>query len=122
MRYLAWFSLGFAAACLSSAYFLAPSYLVLTAVVCLVCAGISFVLRKKAGKLLAVFLFFLGAACGVFRFYAAYNNTALKAENADGLSEYITAEVTDLPESTSDYERVSVRILGGSCKGLRSVF
>ena len=78
-------------------------------------------LFRKNRKLLIIFLLFLGAASGIFRFCLSYKNTAVKATKADGRSEYITAEVSDLPEKNLEYEKVSVKILDGACKGLKSV-
>ena len=121
MRYLAWFSLGFAAACCLCAYLLSPGYLILSAVICLLIAAGLLILCRKNRKLLIVFLLFLGAASGIFRFCVSYKNTAVKASKADGRSEYITAEVSDLPEKNQEYEKVSVKILDGTCKGLKSV-
>ena len=68
-------------------------------------------LFRKNRKLLIIFLLFLGAASGIFRFCLSYKNTAVKATKADGRSEYITAEVSDLPEKNQEYEKVSVKIL-----------
>ena len=91
MRKLMWFSIGFTAACVVSAYLMTGMWLLLIGLFCLICAIACLFLQPKAVKITAAILLGLAVGFGWFWGYDTLYLSTAKSYDEESVSLTITA-------------------------------
>jgi len=108
MRKLATAALSFSAAVFAANYIVPVEWLLVSALLAALFGAALFAVgRKRFQRAVIILLFF---ALGFSGFYFHYNSTVAKAEQYDGQTHRVEAEILDYPEVHKDYCRLEVRV------------
>ena len=112
MGKLVWAAIGFAAAAFGAEYFLPIAGLPYFAAALAVMSPAAMLLNKK--RRAAVMTVFLSAALGLLCWWGCYELHVAPCEELSGQDVTVTARVTDYPQVSEHYSRVTVRIIDGA--------
>ena len=112
MGKLVWAAIGFSAAALGAEYFLPVTGLPYLAAALALISPAALLLRKRYRR--PVMTLMLAAAAGLGWWWGYYELRVAPCEALAGQDIRVTARVTEYPQVSEDYTRVTVRITGGA--------